>query len=207
MITVGYVETAVSVFESDGVVQLTVAISTTNPSITIESSFLLLVNTNDGTATAAGLSSCLEFYLHTVHTSLPLSHNYSISRLKFCMQYINAHSLTTCNKQHTTHTLTYIHAITTHNTYALTHIQSHISVAPSDYDALTDFPLAPFSNYVRQLSFNMSIVNNMLPEENEDFTARLTLSPADQARLGNRVTVQPNVATVTILDDHGKIAI
>ena len=114
--------------------------------------------------------------------------------------------LATNNTQHT-HSHTYIHAITTHNTYALTHIQSHISVAPSDYDALTDFPLGPFSNYVRQLSFNMSIVNNMLPEENEDFTARLTLSPADQARLGNRVTVQPNVATVTILDDHGTIAI
>ena len=52
MITVGYVETDVSVLESDGVAQLTFAISGTDP---IESSFFLLVNTDDGTATAAGL--------------------------------------------------------------------------------------------------------------------------------------------------------
>lgn len=67
----GYVETAVSVFESPGVTQLTVAISAP---VTIETSFFLLVDTNDGTATAAGLSSCLEFDLHTIHSSLPLSH-------------------------------------------------------------------------------------------------------------------------------------
>jgi len=35
----------------------------------------------------------------------------------------------------------------------------------------------------------------------------LTLLPADQARLRNRVTVQPDSATVTILDDEGTIAI
>ena len=33
------------------------------------------------------------------------------------------------------------------------------------------------------------------------------LSPADQARLHNHVTVQPDSATVTILDDDGTIAI
>ena len=47
----------------------------------------------------------------------------------------------------------------------------------------------------------------MILEENEDFIAHLTVSPADQARLGNRVTVQPNLATVTILDDDGTKAI
>ena len=58
-ITVGYVETAVSVFESEGVAQLTVAISEPPQGVAIETTFTLLVNTNDGTATAAGLSSVL----------------------------------------------------------------------------------------------------------------------------------------------------
>ena len=72
-ITVGYVQTAVSVPESAGVAQLTVAISRPSQAEPIETSFFLIVNTNDGTATAAGLSSCLEFDLHAVSTPLPLS--------------------------------------------------------------------------------------------------------------------------------------
>ena len=67
MITVGYVDTSVTVFESAGVAQLTVAISVPPGTDPIETSFSLLVNTNDGTA--AGLSPCLEFDLHTVNTS------------------------------------------------------------------------------------------------------------------------------------------
>ena len=74
MITVGYVDTSVTVLESAGVAQLTVAISVPPQGDPIETSFFLLVNTNDGTA--AGLSPCLEFDLHTVSTSLPLI-NYS----------------------------------------------------------------------------------------------------------------------------------
>ena len=81
----------------------------------------------------------------------------------------------------------------------------HLSTAPGDYGALTDFPLGPFSNSVRQLSFNVSIVDDMIPENDETFTANLTLSPADRARLGNRVTVNPDLATVTIEDDDGTI--
>ena len=74
MITVGYVDTSVTVLESAGVAQLTVAISVPPQGDPIETSFFLLVNTNDGTA--AGLSPCLEFDLHTVSTILPLT-NYS----------------------------------------------------------------------------------------------------------------------------------
>ena len=96
------------------------------------------------------------------------------------------------NKQHTTHT--HIHTI-------------HLSIAPSDYDALAGFFLGPFSNSVRQLSFNVSIVDDMIQENNENFTANLTLSPADRARLGNRVTVDPVSATVTIQDDDGTLAL
>ena len=68
----GFVETDVSVRESAGVAQLTVAISVPPHGDPIETSFFLLVNTNDGTA--AGLSSWLGFDLHTVNTSLSLSH-------------------------------------------------------------------------------------------------------------------------------------
>jgi len=60
---------------------------------------------------------------------------------------------------------------------------------------------------VRQLTFSVSIVNDMIPEEDETFIASLTLLPADQARLHNRVTVQPDSATVTIQDDEGTKAI
>ena len=52
----------------------------------------------------------------------------------------------------------------------------------------------------------MSIVNDNIPEDVEMFNVSLTLAPADQARLGNHVTVSPDVATVTIQDDDGKHA-
>ena len=57
---------------------------------------------------------------------------------------------------------------------------------------------------MRQLSFNVSIVNDSIPEDEEMFNVSLTLYPADQARLGNRVTLSPDVATVTIQDNDGK---
>ena len=55
-----------------------------------------------------------------------------------------------------------------------------------------------------QLSFEVFIVNDSILEDAEMFSANLTLDPADQARLGNRVTVSPDVATVTVKDDDGK---
>ena len=81
---------------------------------------------------------------------------------------------------------------------------NHSFVAPTDYGALTGFRLGPFNNDVRQLSFNVSIVNDSIPEDDEMFRASLTLDPADRARPGNRVTMSPNVATVTIQDSDGK---
>jgi len=80
----------------------------------------------------------------------------------------------------------------------------HLSIAPGDYGALTDFRLGAFSNGVRQLSFNVSIVNDVIPEDDEVFNASLTLRPADQATFGDDVTVDPDLASVTILDDEGK---
>ena len=67
------------------------------------------------------------------------------------------------------------------------------------------FRLASLNNDdVRELSFNVSIVNDNIPEDVEMFNVSLTLDPADQARLGNRVTVSPDVATITIQDDDSK---
>ena len=50
----------------------------------------------------------------------------------------------------------------------------------------------------------MSIVNDNIPEDDEMFNVSLTLDPADQVRLGNRVRVSPDLATVTIQDNDGK---
>ena len=52
----------------------------------------------------------------------------------------------------------------------------------------------------------MSVVDDNIPEDVEMFNVSLTLDPADQARFGNRVTVSPDVAIVTIQDDDGKHA-
>ena len=85
----------------------------------------------------------------------------------------------------------------------LTHTHTfHPSVAASDYGGLTNFRLGPFNSDIRQLSFNVSITNDNIPEDVETFRASLTLDPADQAGLGSRVIVSPDVATVTINDDN-----
>ena len=52
---VRHIQTAVNVSESDGMVQMTVAISMPPGAGPIETSFKLLANTLDGTAIAAGL--------------------------------------------------------------------------------------------------------------------------------------------------------
>ena len=57
---------------------------------------------------------------------------------------------------------------------------------------------------MRQLSFNVSILDDSIPEDAEMFSTSLTLDLADQARLDNRVIVSPDVATVTIQDNDGK---
>ena len=75
----------------------------------------------------------------------------------------------------------------------------HPYVAPGDYGPLTKFCLGPFNDSVYQLSFNVSIVNDNIPEDDEMFSASLGLHPADQARISNCVTVTPDVPTVTIL--------
>ena len=58
MVTVSYIQTVVTVLESDRVAQLTVGISMPPGAGPIETSFFMIVNTSDGTAT--GLPWCLE---------------------------------------------------------------------------------------------------------------------------------------------------
>ena len=59
-ITVGYVETAMNVSESDGVAQLTVAILVPPEDVAIETSFSLLVNTATGLlAIECGFGVCM----------------------------------------------------------------------------------------------------------------------------------------------------
>ena len=58
-----------TVIESDGVAQLTVAISMPPEDVTIEISFYLLVNTIDESATAAGLPQSQMFVCVPIHFS------------------------------------------------------------------------------------------------------------------------------------------
>ena len=62
---VGYVQTAVTVLESDGVAHLNVVISkpATNP---IATYFYLVVNTSDKSATATGLQSFILPYIYAM---------------------------------------------------------------------------------------------------------------------------------------------
>ena len=86
----------------------------------------------------------------------------------------------------------------------IVHVHTHTnlsSAAPSDYGDLTNYHLGPFSNDVRQLSFNVSIVNDNITEDSEMFRATLTLDDDDQADL---VTVLPDEAIVTILEDNDR---
>ena len=66
---VGYVRTDVTVLESDGVATLTVAISMPPKADPIETSFYLLVNTMDGSATEAGLPQS-QMFVCVSHTLL-----------------------------------------------------------------------------------------------------------------------------------------
>ena len=77
----------------------------------------------------------------------------------------------------------------------------HLHAAPSDYGGLTNYRLGPFSNDVRQLPFNVSIVNDNITEDSEMFRATLTLDDDDQADF---VTVSPDEAIVTIEDNDGR---
>ena len=51
----------------------------------------------------------------------------------------------------------------------------------------------------------MSIVNDRITEDAEIFSASLTLDSAERAVFVGKVTVFPDVATATIVDNDGKL--
>ena len=55
---------------------------------------------------------------------------------------------------------------------------------------------------MRRLSFNVSIVNDNIPEDAEVLRVSLTLDPDVRNRLGSHVIVSPDEATVTINEDN-----
>ena len=102
---------------------------------------------------------------------------------------MHAHICSCIHKHMHMHTYTHTH---THHPYVATY---------GDYDALTNFCLGPFSNDVRQRSFNVSIVDDNSPEGAETFSASLTVYSVGQDRLSSRVMVSPAIVTVMIQDD------
>ena len=62
---------------------------------------------------------------------------------------------------------------------------------------------APFAESLRSQSFNVDIVDDDDYESTEDFTVSLTLASVENFD-SSRVTIDPNVATITITDDDGK---
>ena len=82
-ITVGYNVTAVNVSESDGMAQLTVAISMLPGTVRMETSFYLLVNTMDGSATVTGMSharthACTHTHTHTHKHTHTCTHTHTL---------------------------------------------------------------------------------------------------------------------------------
>ena len=94
---------------------------------------------------------------------------------------------------------THMHAHTHACTYTMYKCtRTHSYIVGSDYN-LTNFTLGPFSDDVRELSFDVSIVDDKIPENDTMFQVSLTLD--GQASLSSRVTVSSPRATITIKDD------
>ena len=99
------------------------------------------------------------------------------------------------------HTHTHAHTRTHMHIHAHTHIftrtnaHTHSYVAPYDYDTQTK-SLGKFSDDERELSFNVSIMDDNISEGDEIFYVSLTL-----ASQSSRVTVSPAEAAITIKDD------
>ena len=101
----------------------------------------------------------------------------------------------------------YTHFDTHKHIFAHTCAHIFIYIDHDDYGFLSNFHLGPFKNDVHQLSFNVSVVDDDIPEDTELFRISLAIVPADRARLGNRVTVSPDVGTVTIQDNDRKLSL
>ena len=115
----GYVQTNVTVLESGGVATLTVAISMPPGADPIATSFYLLVNTMDGSATAAGLPQSLKFPIHFINTQ---SLTNSLAPMKLG-NILHVHTHTHTHTHTRTHARTYTHTHT--HAHTCTHMHTH----------------------------------------------------------------------------------
>jgi len=73
----------------------------------------------------------------------------------------------------------------------------------SDYTAITNQIVGPFSNSRRQECFSVEIINDIIPENLENFFLDLAPPPGETLE---RVTITPSQATVTIEDDDRELS-
>ena len=109
----GYVQTDITIIESDGLVQVAVPISMPSEADPIETSFYLLVNTLDGSATGRGLPQSLMFDSVPIH----FSGTQSLAVNESCNFFTHIHMHARTNTIHTyihthIHTCTRTHTIT-----------------------------------------------------------------------------------------------
>ena len=63
--------------------------------------------------------------------------------------------------------------------------------------------LGPFGNNNRLQCFNVSVVDDDVPEEVEEFMTNVTFCPGEP--VPPRVDINPQNATTVIIDDDGKL--
>ena len=82
-----------------------------------------------------------------------------------------------------------------------TFAHTHFIVASGDY-ASVSMTVGPFTSQQPRQCFNVSITNDTIAEQNEAFTARLTLVPDSVTTItANRIIVDPPEATVQITNN------
>ena len=77
------------------------------------------------------------------------------------------------------------------------------SPAGQDYQAVTNMRLGPFGNSDRRQCFDVNITNDAEPEDPEDFMVIVQFCPGEAQP--ERVDIDPQTATTTIMDDDGEL--
>ena len=75
-------------------------------------------------------------------------------------------------------------------------------LAPNDYKSFNE--TLTFDSEKTMLVFPVRIINDGVDEEDEQLLSRLQLEPVEGDSPNVRIQVQPNVTTLTIVDDDGK---
>ena len=89
-----------------------------------------------------------------------------------------------------------------HNTHVyIYHMHTHFIVSNDDY-ASVSMTLSTFTSQRPRQCFNVSIINDAIVEQTEEFTARLTLIPTSVTTItADRIIVDPSETTVQITDN------